>query len=181
MISSPNDVVTIYTSKLKSLGIIFLSLCFVVAGVWMLYMSRFEAANTSFLLRIIGLASIIFFGFCGLYPAIKLFDTRPGLVLDSVGIIDRSSAVSVGRVPWQDIHRIDVTQVENQRFLTFYVRDPERYVQRGNWIQRRMNALNYKYYGSPVQISSLSLKISFGELNSLVLEYQHRYASNNFN
>ena len=180
MVLSRDEVVTIYTSKFKLLTILLLSLGFVVLGVWMLYMSRFETAITLFLLRIIGLASIVFFGLCGLYPAIKLFDTQPRLVLDSVGIIDRSSAVSVGRIPWQDIRKIDITQVERQKFLTFYVIEPQRYVQRGNFLQRQMNALNYKLYGSPIQISSASLKISFGELNNLVLEYHHRYASNNF-
>ena len=179
MVSSNDEVVSIYTSKLKIIGLLLISLGFVATGVWLLYVSRFETVGTSFLLRTVSFASIAFFGLCGLVFAIQIFNTQPSLVIDPVGIIDRSSAVSAGRVPWQDIREIGITQVENQRCLTFYVIDPQRYIQRGNWLQQRAKNLNYKLYGSPIHISTNTLKISLGELHSLVLEYHHRYAANN--
>ena len=179
MVSSNDEVVTIYTSKLKITGLLLISLGFVAIGAWLLYLSRFEIIGASFLLHLVSFSSIAFFGLCGLVFAIQLFNTRPSLVVDPIGIIDRSSAVSAGRVPWQDICEISITQVENQRCLTFYVIDPQKYIQRGNWLQQRAKNLNYKLYGSPIYISANTLKISLGELHSLVLNYHHRYAVNN--
>ena len=65
--------------------------------------------------------------------------------------------------------------MESQKFLTFYAINPQVYLQRGGFLQRQMNALNYKFYGSPIHITSNSLRISFGELTDLVFQYYDLY------
>ena len=176
MVASDGDLVSIPTSKSKTSLILLASIGFVIAGIWLLYVSRYEPSRiVSFFVFLIGFASISFFGICGVYSLIRLFDTQPGLVLDSEGIIDRSSAVSLGRVSWRDLRRIDVTRIQNQKFLTFYLKNAQKYLQRGGFLQRQMNTLNYKFYGSPIHISSNSLKISFGELTNLVFQYYDQY------
>lgn len=176
MVASNGEIVSIPTSKLKTSLILLGSIAFVITGIWLLFVSRSEQSSILiFSVSFIGLASIIFFGICGLYSLTRLFDTQPGLVIDSEGIIDRSSAVSVGRILWRDLRRIDVTRIQNQKFLTFYVINPQKYLQRGGFLQRQMNALNYKLYGSPIHIASNSLKISFGELTNLVFQYYDQY------
>lgn len=176
MIVSNAEIVSISTSMTKTGLILLGSIAFVIAGIWIIYLSRSKSSSILvFLLSLLGFVSISFFGICGLYSLTRLFDTQPGLVLDSEGIIDRYSAVSMGRISWQDIRRIDITNVESQRFLTFYTTNPQKYLQRGEFVQRKMNALNYKLYGSPIHIASNSLKISFGELTDLVFRYYDRY------
>ena len=176
MIVSDGEIVSIPTSKLKTGLMLLGSIAFVIAGIWIIYLSRSESSSILvFSLSLLGFVSIVFFGICGLYSLTRLFDTQAGLVLDSEGIIDRSSGVSVGRILWQDVRKIDVTRIENQRFLTFYPTNPQKYLQRGGFVQRQMNALNYKLYGSPIHIASNSLKIGFGELTDLVFQYYERY------
>ena len=176
MVVSEGEIVSIPTSKTKTSLMLLCSIAFVVVGIWLLFVSLSGSSIILiFLVSLISFASIVFFGICGIYSLIRLFDTQPGLVLDSEGIIDRSSAVSVGRILWQDLVKIDVIKVENQRFLTFYTANPQKYLQRGGFLQRQMNALNYKLYGSPIHIASNSLKIGFGELSDLVFQYYAQY------
>jgi hypothetical protein len=47
----------------------------------------------------IGLASISFFGFCGLFGMRMLFDKKPGLVLNIEERVDNASGVSAGFIP----------------------------------------------------------------------------------
>jgi hypothetical protein len=58
-----------------------------------------------------GLAGIIFFGFVGFYLLKKLFNKKPGLIISNSGIVDNSSGISVGFIPWSDIKEIKETMV----------------------------------------------------------------------
>lgn len=91
MIVSDGEIVSIPTSKTKtSLMLLVASIAFVIAGIWLLFISLCESLIILiFLLSFTGFVSIVFFGACGLSSLIRLFDTQPGLVLDSEGIIDR--------------------------------------------------------------------------------------------
>jgi hypothetical protein len=91
-----------------------------------------------------------FFGLCALYGFIKLFDRAPGLVFDHEGIIDNSSGAVAGRVSWSEIRDIKAMTISGQRFLAFIVRDPERYLGKGNIVSRVFVKLNYKRYGTPL-------------------------------
>jgi hypothetical protein len=62
------------------------------------------------------IAAILFFGFGIFYFLRKLIDKKPGLIIDDNGIIDNSSAVSVGLIPWSDIEHISTTNVMKQKF-----------------------------------------------------------------
>jgi hypothetical protein len=113
-------------------------------------------------------AAIVFFGACGLYALWKLFDAAPGLVIDEQGIVDNSSGISAGRIPWSDIVGVHVTTLRRQRFLTIEVSEPTKYVERASFLKRQMVRLNAKYFGGPIQISAIALKIDFDELVNII-------------
>ncbi len=50
------------------------------------------------LIRISGIAAIIFSTLCILYISIKLFDKKPGLTIDQKGITDNSNYNKVGLI-----------------------------------------------------------------------------------
>ncbi|MES1199699.1 MAG: STM3941 family protein, partial [Pseudomonadota bacterium] len=62
----------------------------------------------------------------------KLFDKRPGLVLSAEGIVDNSSGVAAGLIPWSDIEAFNVAEIRGNKFIVVLVKDPEKYLQRGN-------------------------------------------------
>jgi hypothetical protein len=118
-----------------------------------------------------------FFGLCALYGFIKLFDRAPGLVFDHEGIIDNSSGAVAGRVSWSEIRDIKAMTISGQRFLAFMVRDPERYLGKGNIVSRVFVKLNYKRYGTPIFIASHSLKTNFVDLEKQIRDFLGKHGN----
>ena len=121
-------------------------------------------AIPTLVVRGIAVLGTLFFGFCGLYALAKVFDRRPGLVLDHEGIIDNSSALPAGRIRWDEITGIRMSDVQSQIFLTIDVVDARRFVERGGALRRFANRANMGLVGSAINISTNGLAISRVEL-----------------
>src|SRR5262245_34837868 len=129
-------------------------------------------------LKAVGVVCAGFFGSIAVQAAAKLFSTAPGLIIDSEGIVDNSSGVAVGPIPWSDIKRIGISTSEERRFITIEVRDPQKYIQRGNLVKRVLRGQNMKYFGGPIHISADTLRIDFDELVKVIkaARAQHKRA-----
>jgi hypothetical protein len=170
------DEVVIELSKKKVLLLIVGSIAFVVLGLWMFSLDASSIARNlprkdPRFVHGVGVAAIVFFGLCGSIGLRKLFDKKPGLVLNSSGITDNSSGLSAGFIPWSEIEDATILQVGAQKILIIMVENPEAYVGRGNILQRAANKMNFKLYGTPILITSNTLKIGFPELLSLFHQY----------
>ena len=124
----------------------------------------------------IGILSIVFFGAIGIFGVKKMFDKKIGLKIDSHGITDNSNASSVGLIEWNDITGIRVEQVMSTKFIMVDVEDPEKYIQQAkNNIMAKILRLNLSRYGSPISITSNTLRYDFDELIS---ELENRFNDN---
>lgn len=119
-------------------------------------------------MRIFSVFGIIFFGFCGFYYMMKLFDKKPGLVIYDEGIIDNSSAISPGLIKWQDIIDIFITEINNQKFLTFEIKNPDELVSKQRGLKKILMTINKNYFRSPIHISSSILDCDFQELHDKI-------------
>lgn len=166
----PLDIIEIPLSKTKMALMLAGSALFVAAGIWFLSNSgRFHANHV--LIMAVGIAAIVFFGVIALYIVSKLFDTRPGFIVDNDGITDNSSMFAVGFVPWEDVLGFDVVNVANQRIIMILVKDPDGYIHRQpNALARRTASMNYRSYGSPVAVTANALKTKFDDLYRLMKE-----------
>ena len=169
--------ITIPLSKTKIILILLGAIAFVAGSIWLWAISGSQSRYNPYYVRLIAVMGTGFSSICGVYGFVKLFDSRPGLIISPAGIDDHSSGVSAGHIPWNEIVGIDITTVSGQKFLTFLVEEPSKYVERGNFIKRKLNAVNLRFYGSPIQILSNSLKIDFQELTELVDQYYNQYKS----
>lgn len=154
----------------------------VAGGVWLLQFDAAEArAAFAFasppMIRAIGAVSVAFFGAVGVYGFWKLFDDKPGLEFSSAGVIDNSSAVAVGLIPWTDIQGVEVIEMHGQKMLVVKLRDARRYVERGGRLRRALNRETLRMCGSPIVISSNALRIDFAELVELFERYREAYAT----
>ncbi len=154
-----------------SKGKLFLSalgaFAFVAIGFWFVltppttYNSLFGSAVTI----IIGIIAILFFGAIAILVIRKLFDTRPGLIINEEGIRDNSGGLSAGQILWTDIEDISVLQIQRQKLILILVKNPQDYIdQQSNGWKRKLMTMNYRQYGTPLSISANGLKISFAEL-----------------
>lgn len=113
--------------------------------------------------------AIPFFGACGLVALRKLLDRRPGLVIDDLGLIDRSSAIAVGRIAWADVVGVDVIRIGRQQMLRLMVSNPEAYLARAGSLKRLLLRGNARTFGSPLFISAVSLQIGIEALFQAVV------------
>ncbi len=180
------DEKVIELSKTKiALGILGSS-AFVAIGVWLLSLDEANIRlNRSFRLLFnnpmfaygLGILSIVFFGGLALFFIKKIFDKKPGLVFNNSGIVDNASAVAAGFIPWSEVTGSHIFEMPQQKMLIIMVNDPQKYIERGNAVKRKLNQANFKMCGSPIAISSSALKINFPELQSVFDEYQRKYGS----
>lgn len=174
------DERVIELSKAKLFRLLIGACGFVVLGILMLQPeSEWTRSRPGFngpvLTHAIGLLAVAFFGLCALFGVKKLFDQKPGLVLNSTGIIDNSSGIAAGLILWSEIVGFDIFQVHGTRSLVVKVNNPDKYVNRGSAIRRALNKANVGLCGSPIAITSSSLKIDFDDLLQLSNAYLKKY------
>ena len=169
---SEENQIEIPLSKQKMYLMLFGSIIFVVIGTWLVVnppKSNHPIFGNPMVILISGISAIIFFGYTAFILLKKLPDNKPGLIINSEGIIDNSSGVSAGIVLWTDIIEISTANVMNQKFLMVIVKNPAEYINRQNGIvKRKAMEINYKTYGSPISISANTLDTNFEELYKLL-------------
>lgn len=105
------------------------SIIFCGAGIW--FEMDPPGINTPILgnpitIFIFGLAIILFSGLTGFILFKKLSDNSSGLIISDEGVVDNSSGISAGFVPWTDIIAIKETRVFNQRMINLVVKKSTR-------------------------------------------------------
>ncbi|UUF13223.1 MULTISPECIES: STM3941 family protein [Flavobacterium] len=168
------ESIEVFGSTGKLIKLLFFSILFLIVSLWILVYQPTvrNAVVNNFIIKNVASILGLFMGLFGIYFSTKkLFDKKPVVVIDAIGIIDNSSAVSLGRILWEDIDAIKEITVVNQKFIKIYLKNPEDYISKEtNVIKRNMIKMNLKQSGSPVSISVNGLKISFNELKDILTQ-----------
>lgn len=111
--------VEISLSKTKITGLFVGSIMIVILGI--LFISIPEAfvspiVRSPEVIRISGVLSAVFFGICLVFITHKLFDNKPGLIIDQYGITNNTNAMGIGLIEWDDITGIEKKQVVSTHF-----------------------------------------------------------------
>ncbi|MEO6522846.1 MAG: STM3941 family protein [Mucilaginibacter sp.] len=164
----------IQLKKAKLILLLLSAVIFTAIGLWFLLMQ-----NDVQIYKILGVISILFFGFVASVIARKLQDDTPGLIIDDSGIMDNSNAFATGLIIWRDIKSVFVVEIGRQKFIMVEVYNPEEYIERQHhYLQKKAMQYNLKTYGSPVSITGNGLKCTFDNLYKLIrtnLENQAEY------
>jgi hypothetical protein len=166
-------------SKVK-LGLLLLgAVGFVAMGCWMFTLDDAEILaqrrfNNPLLVHGIGILAATFFGLCGVIAVIKLFDSKPGLVLNDAGLVDNASGIAAGFIPWSDVSNVGIYEIQKQKMLVIQLTDTSKYIARGSAFRRMVNRANTSLCGSPVAIPSSALKIRFDDLVVAFDEYRDK-------
>ncbi len=157
-------------SKIKLTLMLFASIIFVGTGIAMMLRpanisgSIFWNPTISF---IFGIAAILFFGIAAYVCFKKLNDNSLGLIISDEGVVDNSSGINAGFVPWTDITAIEEIKVFNNRMINLVVKNPEEYIARQkNIFKRKTVQANYNSFGTVISISANGLKCNYKELKA---------------
>ena len=125
--------------------------------------------------RIIGIITLTFFGIATVYGISKLFDKSAGLIINDNGIIDNTNFASVGLIKWEDIKKIKSDKLASSDFMLIYVKNPKAYLEKATFIKRKLMQGNMKMYGTPLSLTSLSIKCDYKYLATLIDEKFSEY------
>jgi len=165
--------------------LLLLLLCFIIVIPMSYYVAihpeqytiyRFESPK---LIKAIAIFTLIASGIIVAFIIFKLFDRRPGLLIDATGIVDNSSGTSFGRIHWADITGIEAGEILSNKFILLKTDQPDKYINnaRNRFVKRTLIG-NMKMHKSPLSISSVTLKISHDDLNELLLKQWKAYKKN---
>ncbi|MEM7486186.1 MAG: STM3941 family protein [Bacteroidota bacterium] len=98
----------LYKSKRKAVRLLLLCTPFVAMGIWMLVEGN-----------LFGWALIAFFGLAYPVGIFNLFDKRPQIILNEIGIFDRS--ISQDYINWELIQNAYPIAISGQRFICLVV------------------------------------------------------------
>ena len=176
--------IDIPSSKAKLAKLIIFSILFLIGGLWMIITNP-QTSNSVFnnpILKAIASYGSAIMGLFGIYFFTKkVFDKKPGLILNEQGVYDNTSAFKFGFIPWSDISEvyersIQTSFVPKQYFVTIGLVNPEKYILREtNVLKRKLLIANSKSYGSPIHISTNGLKTNHKDLLKLITEYFDKY------
>ncbi len=181
-----NNKIEIPLSKNKIIFLTIISFLFVIAGIWLFVNAKNFQSNSLQLLRnpvvikITGITGILFFGTAGIYGVKKLFDKKPGLIIDQNGITDNSNASSIELIEWKNITNIQTGQVMSTKFLLIKVKNLEEYIEKSkNGLKTKLMKANLRTYGTPITITSNTLKYNFNQLKNLIQIEFEKYKNTN--
>lgn len=147
------------------------SVVFVVLGAWMAGLfgaapesSRYPAAVATF----IGWAAILFFGFCALVLARRLFDGGELLRIGPDGI--RWRRWSDQTIPWTEITDVTSWGTPGNTVIVLHLRDPDRFPGRG--VLGALAGANRKMTQGDVSIALTDTNRSFAEAMAAVERFR---------
>ncbi len=147
------------------------SILFLVIGVY--FITEMADRQTSFnpvMIKGIGIAVILFFGAAGIFGIKKKFGSSIGLTIDENGITDNTNASSAGLIKWTDITAVKTEQIASTKFLLIYTLNPDFYISNAKGIKRKLMEANNNMYGTPLSVTSNTLKYNFNDLEKLISE-----------
>ncbi len=184
MHSEEEKVIAIPLSRIKLAALVVTSVIFISLGTGLCYLIPSLAPIKAFLAISFGAVNVVIGAVMLSYFGKMFLDFSPGLLISSEGIVDNTTPVAAGKVPWDEITRITVRRVESPIdsesfaplfFLAVHVRHPHRYLENGNALERMLRRQNHQWFGTPVRLTSMTLKIKFDELTKVVQENFEKY------
>lgn len=167
-------------SKVKIVLLLVGAAAFLALGIWIMTLDATTLASlhrSPIVLQVIGVGSFFVFGAAAFYGVMKLLDTKPGLIFNSEGVVDNSSGVAAGLIPWSEISGVGVVEIKKQKMLVIKVINPEKYIETGSAIRRAANRASAAMVGSPLAIAATALKIDFQELQDVFGQYHAKYGN----
>jgi hypothetical protein len=141
----------VYPKKIRIFILGLLSFFFVALGVLFLYLASIADGDV-WVLRVVGIISIVFFGFCLLYYVYSFLSSKPALIINDEGIQDNSSYSAAGMVKWEEILDIRWVNVQRQVFLGLVTHDPLLIINRTKGFKKVMNKINQRMIETHVNI-----------------------------
>lgn len=142
----------------KYLKLLLGSMGFVAIGVLMVARGQWS-----------GWVAITFFGAGLIVSAWQIADSRPRLIIDERGVLDRT--LGVGRIPWGDIEAAYVRSISGNDFICLELRNAAEYKRRLSKVRRALAAGNRGLGFTDFNLNLSGVDARTDEVFALVVNY----------
>ncbi len=160
--------VTIPQNKSKLLSYLLLSLAFVTGGIWLWGVADDYSGFKHWKALVGAVIGVPFFGLGVVIFGFKLFDPRPGLVLNDQGVHRMGLFGFQPVIRWEHITYCTIAKVKRTTILLIHVDNAEDVLARLSPIARWSQRMALSQFGTPHSVSSNALRISIHELKELI-------------
>jgi len=151
--------IEIKSSRGKYFALLFGAIGFVAGGAFILLIGG---------PKLIGWASIIFFG-AGIPLSIwQILDRRPRLKIDDTGIVDRT--LGVGKIAWEDIEGAFVKSIQGNDFICLNLRNNKKYTDKLSSVKKAMISANEKLGFTPISLNLSGVDTNANEILELIMK-----------
>ncbi|MDY3362723.1 hypothetical protein PG623_01780 [Riemerella anatipestifer] len=171
--------VEFYSNRKKAFLLLIGSLIFVILGIDIFLnaenMTSYRVSNPLFL-KIVGVASFLFFGL-GIYVSIRqLLKNRLMLIIDENGI--NINPKKNEYIRWSDIEGFSELKINSVKIIIIQISNAEEYIRKEkNKLRKKLMKFNLENYGSPYNISVGTMNTNYNQLLEVLNEnlIKHKY------
>ncbi len=155
------------------------SFLFVILGIWLVV--KHQEIDSIFLkfpltILIVGIISILFFGFLSIIAIKKLSSQTDKLIISAEGITNNSWDIGVQFIPWKQIKSITEASIANQNFVIIVMKNPEKFIaSQKNKLIRKAMSMNYRFFGAVINLSANNLETTHKELKKILVQKLTEY------
>ncbi len=148
----------IKNDRWKHVRLLIACLGFVATGIWLVIHGK-----------LFGWIVLMFFGSGLLIFIWQIVDSRPRLIIDEKGVIDRT--LGVGRIAWSDIKAAYVMSISENDFICLELKNPAKYVRKLSKVKRAMTAANRQLGFTDFSLNLSGVNASTEQIFELLLKY----------
>lgn len=157
----------IYTSRVKSIGFLLLSIAFVGTALFLLLL-RPEYINTHFE-YIMLIVAVVFFGIGIPLFLYRIFFKNATYILKKEWLHIVQQGVLV---KWEDIVKFQKVTVHSTEVILIILRNPEEYIYWNNALTKGLSGFMHQLYGTPLCLYLSGMKKSPKEIMDLLERYK---------
>lgn len=152
--------IKLYKSPGRAKRLILVSSIFVIIGLW-----QIESGHMRLWMAY---SSVFFFGLGVLVGLYHLFDNRPQIIINEVGIFDRMGHKEM--INWEIIKDAYLINISGQPFICIVVDEKFKPSKKKGKFYRKMSKLNELIGAQEINISLGQLKVDYQKLTDFILQ-----------
>ena len=160
-----------HNSRWRVMIIVLGAVGFVCLGLWMVgTFGEVPASRRHSAGYMIGLGwlCIIFFGFCAIAGAKRLFNEKPQILIGPAGIV--WTPWSEQLIPWSEISDVTTWSYRGQSAIILHLRESSRFPGRG--LSQRLAGVNRKLTGGDIAISLTGTDRTYADAMSAIEQFR---------
>jgi hypothetical protein len=169
--------IEITLSKWRTIMGVTWCIIFVIGSCFIISIAHEQDRYSPFFVKAVGFLGMVFFGIFGLVSILKLFDSRPALVIDEKGIFNNTTAGAAYQINWEHITgiRVGQTGAASAKYILLDIDNPEDFLRQRSGLNKIFMKGTYKMDGTPVFIAASRLPCGFDELLEVLNERLYIY------